>query len=79
MTLSGRGSVRRVCAELEGNFRCGYGIAVRMAQDALIPAIEAQPTARVLVNDFSCRQRINESANRDSTHLAVLLDEVLPK
>ncbi len=44
-----------------------------MAQQALVPALDAQPQALVVANGFSCRHQINETAKRKAWHLAELM------
>jgi Fe-S oxidoreductase len=47
--------------------------AQAMAQQALVPALRAQPEAKVVANGFSCRQQISETAERSAIHLAQLI------
>ncbi len=44
-----------------------------MAQQALVPALNAQPEAAIVANGFSCRHQISETAGRSSWHLAELM------
>lgn len=69
------------CCGMAGSFgleKEHADISMQMAEDALLPAIREQPQARVLANGFSCRHQIKEGTQRNSVHLAVLLDEALP-
>ncbi|MEJ2464114.1 MAG: (Fe-S)-binding protein [Candidatus Thiodiazotropha sp.] len=51
--------------------------AREMANQALVPALQAEPAAGVVANGFSCRQQISHTAERDSMHLAQLLQSRL--
>ncbi|MGD8940865.1 MAG: (Fe-S)-binding protein, partial [Gammaproteobacteria bacterium] len=53
-------------------------ISMQMAEDSLLPALRAQPQARIVTNGFSCRHQIQEGVGRTAVHLAVLLAEALP-
>lgn len=69
------------CCGMAGSFgleKEHADIAMQMAELSLLPAIRGKPAARVLANGFSCRHQIKEGSSRQATHLAVLLDEVLP-
>jgi Fe-S oxidoreductase len=48
-----------------------------MANQTLLPALQAAPDAQVISNGFSCRHQIRETAQRQPKHLAVLLREAL--
>jgi len=54
------------------------GISRQMAEAALLPALDRKPDAEVVANGFSCREQIRNEAGRDSMHLAVLLQRLLP-
>jgi Fe-S oxidoreductase len=54
-------------------------ISMRMAEDALLPAVRAaDERTTLLANGFSCRHQIAEGAGRQARHLALLLREALP-
>ncbi|WP_167631720.1 (Fe-S)-binding protein [Mariprofundus ferrooxydans] len=48
-----------------------------MAEESLLPALRAKPSAQIIANGFSCRHQINACEQRESKHLAVLLSEQL--
>jgi FAD/FMN-containing dehydrogenase len=50
-----------------------YQTSRRIAQLALLPALEAAPDATVLASGFSCREQIEGLAGRRTLHLAELL------
>lgn len=50
-----------------------YETSKRIAELALLPALEAAPGAAVLANGFSCREQIESLAGRPTLHLAELL------
>jgi Fe-S oxidoreductase len=52
-------------------------IAMQMAEQSLLPALRAEPEARVLANGFSCRHQIREGVDRPTIHLACLLAEAM--
>lgn len=51
--------------------------ATRMAEQGLLPALRANPDARLVANGFSCRQQIRAHDDARPRHLAVLLREAL--
>jgi Fe-S oxidoreductase len=64
------------CCGMAGSFgiEAEHAEAARaMAQQALLPALQAQPEAQVVANGFSCRYQIRETAERPSIHLAQLI------
>ncbi|WP_132877943.1 FAD-binding and (Fe-S)-binding domain-containing protein [Tamaricihabitans halophyticus] len=65
------------CCGLAGNFgfeRGHYDVSVAVAETALLPAVrEADESATVLADGFSCRTQLDDLADRDSVHLAQLL------
>jgi Fe-S oxidoreductase len=76
--------VRRLppsCCGLAGNFgfeRGHHDVSVASAERVLLPALRADPGARVLADGFSCRTQIAQLADgRKALHLAQLLREVL--
>ncbi|MCP5426003.1 MAG: 4Fe-4S dicluster domain-containing protein [Gammaproteobacteria bacterium] len=52
-------------------------IAQQMAEHALLPALRARPTARVVANGFSCREQIRSHGDSRPRHLALLLRDAL--
>ncbi|SEM27648.1 FAD-binding and (Fe-S)-binding domain-containing protein [Streptacidiphilus jiangxiensis] len=76
--------VRRLppsCCGLAGNFGFEPGhhdVSVAAAERVLLPALRAEPRARVLADGFSCRTQIAQLADgRRAVHLAQLLRELL--
>ncbi|WP_285688508.1 FAD-binding and (Fe-S)-binding domain-containing protein [Actinoplanes sp. NBRC 103695] len=72
-------TVRRLagCCGLAGNFGVEIGhyeVSVAVAEQNLLPALDAAPDAVVLADGFSCRTQISDLRNRPSVHLAQLLD-----
>lgn len=68
------------CCGMAGSF--GYeaehhAISMRMAEDALLPAVRAAPDAVVLADGFSCRQQIKAGAEREARHVVSLLRAAL--
>jgi Fe-S oxidoreductase len=64
------------CCGMAGSF--GYrpqhaDASRRIAELALLPALEAAPDAVVVANGFSCREQIETLADRPTLHLAELL------
>jgi FAD/FMN-containing dehydrogenase/Fe-S oxidoreductase len=71
--------VRRLagCCGLAGNFGVEIGhyeVSVAVAEQNLLPALDARPDAVVLADGFSCRTQISDLRDRPSLHLAQLLD-----
>jgi Fe-S oxidoreductase len=54
-------------------------MATAMAEGALLPALRAQPDARVVANGFSCRSQMRAHGDHRARHLAVLLRDALPQ
>jgi Fe-S oxidoreductase len=64
------------CCGLAGNFGVEIGhyeVSVKVAEQNLLPALDAAPDAVVLADGFSCRTQITDLAERPSVHLAELL------
>jgi FAD/FMN-containing dehydrogenase/Fe-S oxidoreductase len=64
------------CCGLAGNFGVEIGhyeVSVKVAEQNLLPALDAAPDAVVLADGFSCRTQITDLADRPSVHLAELL------
>jgi FAD/FMN-containing dehydrogenase/Fe-S oxidoreductase len=75
--------VRRLagCCGLAGNFGVEIGhyeVSVAVAEQNLLPALDAAPDAVVLADGFSCRTQVADLRNRPAVHLAQLLDRSGP-
>lgn len=69
------------CCGMAGHFGLEaehYAVSQDMAQQALFPALNAEPQAAVLANGFSCRQQIVNGGYDQPLHLAQLLQAALP-
>lgn len=71
--------VRRLpgCCGLAGNFGVEighYDVSVAVAEQHLLPALDAAPDAVVLADGFSCRTQVADLRDRPAVHLAQLLD-----
>jgi FAD/FMN-containing dehydrogenase/Fe-S oxidoreductase len=71
--------VRRLagCCGLAGNFGVEIGhyeVSVAVAEQNLLPALDAAPDAVVLADGFSCRTQVADLRDRPAVHLAQLLD-----
>jgi Fe-S oxidoreductase len=65
------------CCGLAGNFGVEIGhyeVSVAVAEQNLLPALDAAPDAVVLADGFSCRTQVADLRNRPAVHLAQLLD-----
>ena len=65
------------CCGLAGNFGVEighYDVSVAVAEQQLLPALDAAPEAVVLADGFSCRTQVADLRDRPSVHLAQLLD-----
>ncbi len=72
--------VEASCCGMAGSF--GYeaehhAVSMRMAEDALLPAVRAAPEAMILADGFSCRQQIKAGASREARHVVSLLRAAL--
>ena len=56
-----------------------YATSMQMAELSLLPTIRAAENAWVIADGTSCRHQIQDGANREATHLAVLLAAHLPQ
>ncbi len=68
------------CCGMAGSFGIEAehsGMSEAMAQQALWPALDAAPDARVVANGFSCRQQIAAHDQRPPQHIAQLLRDAL--
>ncbi|MEV8503565.1 FAD-binding and (Fe-S)-binding domain-containing protein [Actinoplanes sp. NPDC051475] len=76
---AGGARVRRLagCCGLAGNFGVEIGhyeVSVAVAEQNLLPALDAAPDAVVLADGFSCRTQVADLRDRPAVHLAQLLD-----
>jgi Fe-S oxidoreductase len=65
------------CCGLAGNFGVEIGhyeVSVAVAEQNLLPALDAAPDAVVLADGFSCRTQVADLRERPAVHLAQLLD-----
>jgi FAD/FMN-containing dehydrogenase/Fe-S oxidoreductase len=70
------------CCGLAGNFGVEIGhyeVSVAVAEQQLLPALDAAPDAVVLADGFSCRTQVADLRDRPSLHLAQLLDPARPR
>jgi FAD/FMN-containing dehydrogenase/Fe-S oxidoreductase len=70
------------CCGLAGNFGVEighYDVSLAVADQNLLPAIDADPDAVVLADGFSCRTQVADLRHRPSLHLAQLLDRHLSR
>jgi FAD/FMN-containing dehydrogenase/Fe-S oxidoreductase len=70
------------CCGLAGNFGVEVGhheVSVAVAEQQLLPAVDAAPGAVVLADGFSCRTQLADLRGRPSRHLAQLLDDARPQ
>jgi Fe-S oxidoreductase len=69
------------CCGLAGNFGFEKGhfeVSMAVAETATLPALRgAAPGTVVLADGFSCRTQIDQTARRDSVHLAEVVDRAL--
>ena len=66
------------CCGLAGNFgveQGHYEVSVKVAEQQLLPAMDAKPDAALLADGFSCRTQIADLTERRGIHLAQLLDD----
>jgi Fe-S oxidoreductase len=64
------------CCGMAGAF--GYeakhiDVSMQMAELALLPAIRNKPNALVVADGTSCRHQINDGAQREALHVALVL------
>ncbi|MGZ5052377.1 MAG: (Fe-S)-binding protein [Methylobacter sp.] len=72
--------VEASCCGMAGSFGVEAehaDMAKAMAEQALLPALRAQPEAAVVANGFSCRHQIQEGCDHRPMHLAVLLRDAM--
>lgn len=73
--------VESSCCGMAGSF--GYeakhhDISMRMAEDALLPAVrKADPRTLVVADGTSCRRQIQDGARREAIHVARVLERAL--
>jgi Fe-S oxidoreductase len=68
------------CCGMAGSF--GYeashhDVSMKMAELALLPAVRGAPDAIVVADGTSCRHQIQDGAQREAIHAAVLLSQQL--
>lgn len=64
------------CCGMAGNFGVELGhyeVSVAVAEQNLLPALDAAPDAVVLADGFSCRTQVADLRDRPSVHIAQLL------
>ncbi|MFE0906525.1 heterodisulfide reductase-related iron-sulfur binding cluster [Streptomyces rochei] len=64
------------CCGLAGNFGVEIGhyeVSTAVAEQNLLPALDADACAVVLADGFSCRTQVDDLRGRNSVHLAELL------
>jgi Fe-S oxidoreductase len=69
------------CCGLAGNFgveRGHHEVSVAVAEQQLLPALDAAPDAVVLADGFSCRTQVADLRDRPAYHLAELLQGFPP-
>ncbi|GHG34200.1 oxidoreductase [Streptomyces zaomyceticus] len=74
------GTLAGGCCGLAGNFGFEpghYEVSVACAEDQLLPALSAAPSAEVLADGFSCRTQIGHLTERRGRHLAEVLAEAI--
>jgi FAD/FMN-containing dehydrogenase/Fe-S oxidoreductase len=68
------------CCGLAGSFgyeASHYDESMRMAEDALLPAVRSHPDAIVVADGTSCRHQIAHGAQREAVHAARLLASLM--
>jgi FAD/FMN-containing dehydrogenase/Fe-S oxidoreductase len=70
------------CCGMAGSFGFEaehYGVSMKMAEGALLPAVRAAPADAIVIADgTSCRQQIAEGAGRRALHAVRVLEACLP-
>jgi len=69
------------CCGMAGSFgyeREHFDLSVRIAGQALLPALSAAPEAKVIATGTSCRHQIKDLAHRQACHPLEILAEQLP-
>ncbi|WPG34838.1 FAD-linked oxidase C-terminal domain-containing protein [Variovorax sp. EBFNA2] len=64
------------CCGMAGSFgyeASHFEVSMQMAEASLLPAIRARPDAIVVADGTSCRHQIEDGAQREAVHVAVLL------
>ena len=67
------------CCGMAGSFgyeSAHYDVSMQMAEATLLPAVRSNPDAIVVANGTSCRHQIADGANRETLHVARLLDSL---
>jgi Fe-S oxidoreductase len=68
------------CCGMAGSFgyeASHFEVSMQMAEASLLPAIRKQPGAIVVADGTSCRHQIEDGAQRQAVHVAVLLERHL--
>jgi Fe-S oxidoreductase len=68
------------CCGMAGSFgyeASHFEVSMKMAEASLLPAIRAKPGAIVVADGTSCRHQIEDGAQREAVHVAVLLERHL--
>lgn len=68
------------CCGMAGSFgyeKAHYAVSVAIAEQRLLPALRAAPTATVVAPGFSCRSQIADLANRAALHPVELIHQRL--
>ncbi|QNK67366.1 FAD-binding and (Fe-S)-binding domain-containing protein [Variovorax sp. PAMC26660] len=68
------------CCGMAGSFgyeASHFDVSMQMAEASLLPAIRAKPDAVVVADGTSCRHQIEDGAQREAVHVAVLLERHL--
>jgi len=70
------------CCGMAGSFgyeASHYEVSMQMAEMSLLPAIRNSPDAIVVADGTSCRHQIADGTQRAAVHVALLLEQLLPK
>ena len=68
------------CCGMAGSFgyeAAHYEVSMAMAEQALLPAVRAQPDAIVVADGTSCRHQLAHGAQREALHVARLLASLM--
>ena len=68
------------CCGMAGDFGYkNYDMSVKIAQQALLPALEKSTEDDwIVATGISCRQQVSDLAERQAMHLAELIDQLIP-
>jgi Fe-S oxidoreductase len=73
-------TVQSSCCGMAGAFGYEaehYEVSMKMAEDALLPAVRNAPDALLVADGTSCRQQILHGAGREALHVARVLEKAL--